>query len=45
MSDDFMLDTDDLTRRMEGAIANLRTELASPADGPGIGLDGRTDYG
>ena len=29
MSDDFELDTDDLTRRMEGAIANLRTELAS----------------
>lgn len=29
MSDDFMLDTDDLQRRMEGAIANLRTEFAS----------------
>ena len=29
MSDDFMLDTDDLERRMEGAIANLRTEFAS----------------
>ena len=29
MSDDFMLDTDDLTRRMEGAIASLRTEFAS----------------
>ncbi|MEL6959696.1 MAG: ribosome recycling factor [Pseudomonadota bacterium] len=29
MSDEFMLDTDDLTRRMEGAIANLRTEFAS----------------
>ena len=29
MSDDFMLDTDDLTRRMTGAISNLRTELAS----------------
>src|SRR6056297_608776 len=29
MSDDFILDTDDLTRRMEGAIANLRTEFAS----------------
>ncbi|SFA75978.1 ribosome recycling factor [Poseidonocella pacifica] len=29
MSDDFMLDTDDLTRRMDGAIANLRTEFAS----------------
>ncbi len=29
MSDDFMLDTDDLKRRMEGAIASLRTEFAS----------------
>jgi len=29
MSDDFELDTDDLTRRMDGAIANLRTEFAS----------------
>lgn len=29
MSDDFMLDTDDLERRMEGALANLRTEFAS----------------
>ena len=29
MSDDFMLDTDDLERRMEGAIANLKTEFAS----------------
>ncbi|GGL77660.1 ribosome recycling factor [Wenxinia marina] len=29
MADDFELDTDDLTRRMDGAIANLRTELAS----------------
>jgi len=29
MSDDFELDTDDLTRRMDGAIAALRTELAS----------------
>ena len=29
MSDEFMLDTDDLERRMEGAIANLRTEFAS----------------
>ncbi|MEM9707530.1 MAG: ribosome recycling factor [Pseudomonadota bacterium] len=27
--DDFDLDTDDLTRRMDGAIANLRTEFAS----------------
>ena len=29
MSDDFMLDTDDLERRMTGAMGNLRTEFAS----------------
>ncbi|MBU2962337.1 ribosome recycling factor [Citreicella sp. C3M06] len=29
MSEDFELDTDDLKRRMDGAIANLRTEFAS----------------
>jgi len=29
MSEDFMLDTDDLERRMEGALASLRTEFAS----------------
>ncbi|SMX31055.1 ribosome recycling factor [Octadecabacter ascidiaceicola] len=29
MSDDFILDTDDLSRRMDGAIANLRVEFAS----------------
>lgn len=29
MSDDFVLDTDDLKRRMDGAMANLRTEFAS----------------
>ncbi len=29
MSDDFILDTDDLNRRMDGAIANLRVEFAS----------------
>ena len=29
MSDDFELDTDDLTRRMDGAIASLKTEFAS----------------
>ncbi len=29
MSDDFILDTDDLERRMDGAIASLRTEFAS----------------
>ena len=29
MSDEFELDTDDLQRRMDGAMANLRTEFAS----------------
>ena len=29
MSEDFELDTDDLTRRMDGALANLRTEFSS----------------
>lgn len=29
MADDFMLDTDDLERRMDGAMASLRTEFAS----------------
>ena len=29
MSDDFMLDTEDLERRMDGAMTNLRTEFAS----------------
>ena len=29
MSDDFMLDTDDIERRMNGAITSLRTEFAS----------------
>ncbi|MBB04189.1 MAG: ribosome recycling factor [Pseudooceanicola sp.] len=29
MADDFELDTDDLTRRMDGAMSNLRTEFAS----------------
>jgi ribosome recycling factor len=29
MADDFLLDTDDLSRRMDGAMANLRTEFAS----------------
>lgn len=29
MSDDFELDTDDLQRRMDGAMGNLRTEFAS----------------
>lgn len=29
MSEDFLLDTDDLQRRMDGAMGNLRTEFAS----------------
>ena len=29
MSDDFMLDTDDLQRRMKGAMTSLKTEFAS----------------
>lgn len=29
MSEDFMLDTDDIERRMEGAMGSLRTEFAS----------------
>ncbi|MEM1075796.1 MAG: ribosome recycling factor [Pseudomonadota bacterium] len=29
MSDDFMLDTDDLERRMDGAMSSLKTEFAS----------------
>ena len=37
MSDDFELDTDDLARRMDGAIANLRTELASLRTGRASG--------
>ena len=37
MSDDFELDTDDLTHRMEGAIANLRVELASLRTGRASG--------
>ncbi|MEO0385891.1 MAG: ribosome recycling factor [Pseudomonadota bacterium] len=35
MADDFILDTDDLERRMDGAIANLRTEFASLRTGRG----------
>ncbi len=35
MSDDFMLDTDDLERRMKGAISSLRTEFASLRTGRG----------
>jgi len=37
MADDFELDTDDLTRRMEGAIASLRTEFASLRTGRASG--------
>ena len=37
MADDFELDTDDLSRRMDGAIANLRTELASLRTGRASG--------
>ncbi|MEN8710073.1 MAG: ribosome recycling factor [Paracoccaceae bacterium] len=35
MSDDFELDTDDLTRRMDGAMSNLKTEFASLRTGRG----------
>ena len=37
MADDFELDTDDLSRRMEGAISALRTELASLRTGRASG--------
>ncbi|MFW2544478.1 ribosome recycling factor [Primorskyibacter sp. 2E107] len=37
MSEDFELDTDDLKRRMDGAIANLRTEFASLRTGRASG--------
>ena len=37
MSDEFELDTDDLTRRMDGAIAALRTEFASLRTGRASG--------
>jgi ribosome recycling factor len=37
MADDFELDTDDLTRRMDGAIHALRTELASLRTGRASG--------
>jgi len=37
MADDFELDTEDLTRRMEGAISNLRTEFASLRTGRASG--------
>ena len=35
MSEDFMLDTDDLERRMIGALSSLRTEFASLRTGRG----------
>jgi ribosome recycling factor len=37
MSDDFELDTDDLTRRMDGALGALRTEFASLRTGRASG--------
>ena len=37
MADEFELDTDDLTRRMDGAIAALRTEFASLRTGRASG--------
>jgi ribosome recycling factor len=37
MSDDFMLDTDDLERRMDGAMGALRTEFASLRTGRASG--------
>ncbi|SFS09647.1 ribosome recycling factor [Yoonia litorea] len=37
MSEEFELDTDDLARRMKGAISNLRTELASLRTGRASG--------
>ena len=37
MSEDFLLDTDDLERRMDGAVANLRVEFASLRTGRASG--------
>ena len=37
MSDEFELDTDDLTRRMDGALSALRTEFASLRTGRASG--------
>lgn len=37
MSEDFELDTDDLTRRMEGAMGSLKTEFASLRTGRASG--------
>lgn len=36
-TEEFMLDTDDLTRRMDGAVASLRTEFASLRTGRASG--------
>ena len=44
MADDFILDTDDLQRRMDGALGALRTEFASLRTGPGLGFAARTNY-
>nr|WP_319251722.1 ribosome recycling factor [uncultured Celeribacter sp.] len=37
MSDEFELDTDDLSKRMDGALSNLRTEFASLRTGRASG--------
>jgi len=37
MSDDFLLDTDDLQRRMDGAMSSLKTEFASLRTGRASG--------
>ncbi|MFY0680435.1 MAG: ribosome recycling factor [Thalassovita sp.] len=37
MSEDFMIDTDDLERRMQGAMGNLKTEFASLRTGRASG--------
>lgn len=37
MSDDFMLDTDDIQRRMDGAMSSLRTEFGSLRTGRASG--------
>ncbi|MFD1511220.1 ribosome recycling factor [Lacimonas salitolerans] len=37
MSDDFILDTDDIKRRMDGAMASLKTEFASLRTGRASG--------
>ena len=42
MSDEFMLDTDGLKRRMDGALASLKTEFASLRTGRPRDLRGRS---